>query len=412
MADFTDHLGSNAQPLRAFKLERYFAAHEFVAPRLLCCSDCEPLTLRGLLAQASPPLRRLYDDLGLGYTESRGHPLLLQAIAALHPAVPALAVPGGPLAPIVIAPQEGVYLAMRALLARGDRVVCTMPGYQSLSEVAIAIGCTVVPWWAEGVAEQRTEETPSPPFGFDLDALAALLGPRGTTKLLVVNFPHNPTGSHPSHEEWAALLACCRAADCYLFSDEMYRGLELNGVAPLASAVELYDKAVVLCGVSKALSLPGLRIGWLLSQSKSFLDRVSELKDFTTICSSAPSEILALIALENRDAIIAANVALVLTNVNVHLRPFFTKHEAWVVWREPEAGTVAFPRLTPRALAERWASVEVFCAELRVVSGVLLLPAAVYADDALAQVRLREREREREEGRGGERVEDPAWLCR
>ena len=83
MADFTDHLGSNAQPLRAFKLERYFAAHEFVAPRLLCCSDCEPLTLRGLLAQASPPLRRLYDDLGLGYTESRGHPLLLQAIAAL-----------------------------------------------------------------------------------------------------------------------------------------------------------------------------------------------------------------------------------------------------------------------------------------------------------------------------------------
>lgn len=365
-----------ARPLAPFLLERYFAQHEFVAPRLLCCSDCEPLTLRELLAMAPPPLRAQYDELSLGYTESRGHPALLEAIAALHGDVGALR--GASCAPVVLAPQEGVYLAMRALLAPGDRVVCTAPGYQSLSEVASAIGCVVAPWWAAGAGDAETDE---PLFGFDVDALDALLGAPGETKLLVVNFPHNPTGWTPTGAQWAAIVAKCARSGCFLFSDEMYRGLELRarGGVALPSAISLYAKAVVLCGVSKALSLPGLRIGWLLSRDAPFLARVCELKDFTTICASAPSEILALVALARRDDIIARNRAMIESNLAA-LREFCAAHRDALRWREPGAGTVTFVRLT-RAVMERraWRDVDAFCAELRAAHGVLLLPASVYA---------------------------------
>lgn len=71
----------------------------------------------------------------------------------------------------------------------------------------------------------------------------------------------------------------------------MYRGLEHDRSVKLPTAADSYDKGISLCGMSKALSMPGLRIGWVAMQDTALLQRIMQLRDYTTICCSAPSEV-------------------------------------------------------------------------------------------------------------------------
>ncbi|KAG2425388.1 hypothetical protein HXX76_013802 [Chlamydomonas incerta] len=352
--------GAQDNQLPAFKLERYFAKWEFKAPHLLCCSDCEPLRLPEVLALANAESLGQWENLRLGYGETRGSPELVKEICGLYESV-------SPEGVIVAAPQECVYLAMTALLRPGDHVVVTYPGYQSLFQVAASMGCEVSMWEVD-LAEDGSAS-------FDVDKFQALLRP--TTRLAVVNFPHNPTGFLPSRDEWGRLVAGCREAGAVLFSDEMYRLMEFDESARLPSAVDLYDKAITLSGLSKAYGLPGLRIGWLAVQPalRGLMGRVAELKDYTTICNSQPSEALAVMALRGRASILDRNLRLVRANCAV-LRDFMDDFPHVFTYRQPQAGSVAFPRLAPEAAAQE--DVEAFCDRVVTGCGVLLLPASVY----------------------------------
>ena len=93
-----------------------------------------------LLALADPDARQRWEGLRLAYTETQGLPALREAIAATH------YTNLGPEQVVCAAPQELLYLCMRALLRPGDRVVCCFPGYQSLYSVARSIGCQVDLW--------------------------------------------------------------------------------------------------------------------------------------------------------------------------------------------------------------------------------------------------------------------------
>ena len=108
---------------------------------------------------------------------------------------------------------------------------------------------------------------------------------------VIVYLPHNPTGEMISQAEWQHLCSICHSSGTYLFSDEMYRGLEHRDTAMLPTAADTYERGISLCGMSKALSMPGLRIGWLATQDTQLLNSVMQLKDYTTICNSAPSEV-------------------------------------------------------------------------------------------------------------------------
>jgi aspartate/methionine/tyrosine aminotransferase len=310
--------------LETLRIERYFAEHEFTAQHLLSASDCESITLPDLLALADDQARGLWERLWLGYTESAGHPLLREEIAKLY---------GLPLAEtLVAAPEEAIFVAMNALLEPGDEVVVTSPAYQSLTEIARAIGAKVVRW------ELRVE---GGTWALDPDELGALITSR--PRLVVANFPHNPTGYLPSPQIWDAIIRTLAGQGITLFSDEMYRWLEYEEGQTLPSACEVYEKAVTLGGVSKSLGLPGLRIGWLASRDRDLLRRASEIKDYTTICNSAPSEILALIGLRAKEWLVGRNVAIVLANLREAEKHFGhrrTKYE----WLPPMAGPVAFPR--------------------------------------------------------------------
>jgi aspartate/methionine/tyrosine aminotransferase len=200
--------------LKPFKLERYFARFEFSAPHLLCCSDPESLTMKELVAMADTQSKGLWENLSLGYTESAGDPLLLQEIVKEYPSLSQEDV-------IALAPEEGIYLAMRTVLKPGDHVVAISPGYQSLTEIAESMGCNVSRWEPTELATDDCK------LHFSVDQLESIIKSLPSVKLVVVNFPHNPTGCMLTAQEWERVVSLCKECNnndgCYLFSDEMYR---------------------------------------------------------------------------------------------------------------------------------------------------------------------------------------------
>jgi aspartate/methionine/tyrosine aminotransferase len=337
-----------------FALERYFARWEFAVEHLLCASDVQGMPMGELLELADPETRGLWDGLTLGYTESTGHPLLRAEIAALYDGL----TPDDVL--VFAGAEEAIFCLVNVLLGAGDRAVVTWPGYQSLYEVARAAG-------AEVTLHELHEDAG---WALDVEALRSAVTP--TTRLIVVNVPHNPTGMLPDRSTFDALVEVAAENGAHLLFDEVYRYLEVDEADRLPAGAEALERGISLGVMSKSFAMAGLRIGWLATRDRDVLARCSAFKDYTTICSSAPSEILALVGLRARATILGRSRAIVAANLD-HLDDFF---EAWAdrfSWVRPRAGSVGFPRLTvPGVSIDDWA------AELVEAEGVLLLPGSQF----------------------------------
>lgn len=339
--------------LSPFKLERYFARYEFTARYLLSASDCEGLALAELLALADAESQRLWERLTLGYTESAGHPALRAEIAGLYNTLTADEV-------LVLTPEEGIFIAMSTLLQPGDEVIAIAPAYQSLSEIARSLGCTVIPWAVELVDDH---------WQLNLEALARSFSPR--TRLLIINFPHNPTGHLPTLAEFDAILDLARRHNVIVFSDEMYRWLELDPARRLPAVCDVYEQGITLCGLSKSFALPGLRLGWLATHMPGWIDRWQAFKDYTTICHNAPSEILALMALRAKDTLLARSLEIVRGNAH-HAEAFLAEYPTLFGWLAPQGGSIAFPRwLGP-------GHIEDVCQRIVEEQGVMIVPAPMF----------------------------------
>ncbi len=159
----------------------------------------------------------------------------------------------------------------------------------------------------------------------------------------------------------------------------MYRGLELDPADRLPAGADFMPpgRGISLGGLSKSAGLPGLRIGWLATTDKDLLSAAAGLKDYTTICPPAPSEALALAALGAWDAVIARQMALIRSNLEI-LEGYASKWGPNVLrWQQPRAGTVGYALL---ALPPGAAGVDAACRLLAEEHGVLLLPGTVYED--------------------------------
>ena len=338
--------------IKPFLLERFFAKYEFSAPYLLSCSDCEALTLKELLSMADDNSLGYWNKLKLNYTESQGHPVLREEISKLYNTIT-------PDNILTIVPEEGILIAMNSILEKNDHVITTFPGYQSLYEIANSLDCEVSKWM------------PKYENGFSFDIADFKNQLRENTKLIVINFPHNPTGALIDEDVLKEILTIAKQRNIIVFSDEMYRFLEYDPSNRLPSACDLYENAVSLFGMSKSFALPGLRIGWLTTKNKKLLDKFKVYRDYTTICSSATSEILALIGLRSKETILERNLNLIKNNLNL-LDLFFEEFKHLFEWTKPKAGPIAFPKLKIKM------PVEEFCYKLVEENGVMLLPSAVY----------------------------------
>lgn len=339
--------------LSPFKLERFFARYEFNVRYVLCASDCETFTVREILA-LEPEAEARCLDLRLGYTESAGAPSLRQAIAGLYTTISPeeILVHSGA--------EEAIFAFMLATLKAGDHIIVHAPCYQSLAEVARGLGCQVSFWQAD---EKQ---------GWALDPrdLQRLIRPY--TRAVVINVPHNPTGYLMPREVFEEVHRITQKHGLILFSDEVYRELEYDPTRRLPAACDVNPNAVSLGVMSKAYGLPGLRIGWIATHRQDVLQAMAVVKDYLTICNSAPAEVLAEVALRHREVLLERNRDILRQNLR-HWTEFFERHSEQFAWVAPQAGSVAFPRLLE-------GDAEEFCDALVMKTGVLLAPGTLFED--------------------------------
>ncbi|MGG6895529.1 aminotransferase class I/II-fold pyridoxal phosphate-dependent enzyme [Rhizobium sp. BR 315] len=338
-----------------FKLETYFSKWEFSALYHMTASDAQSMTMAELLDMATPEQRQAHENLWLGYTETFGSPELRDIIAGLYQQMQRadiLCFAGA---------GEGIYIAMHALLEKGDHAIVVTPNYQSSETIPLSI-CDV----------SAVALDPQDGWSLDIDAVGAAIRPN--TKLISINFPHNPTGKVLERERFDALIDLCRRHGIWLFSDEVYRGLAVEGRAMLPAAADVYERGVSLGVMSKAYGLPGLRIGWISCRDHGLLSKMERMKHYLSICNSGPSESLAKIALLNADRILERNNRLIASNL-AKLKSLFAEFEHLFDWYTPDGGCVSYPRYKGAD------GVETFARELVEQAGVLLLPASLYRSD-------------------------------
>ena len=337
--------------LTPFRIERWYERYEFTTELMLSSSDCESVAVADLLA-LEPDARERLDGLRLGYTEVPGSFELRGAIASLYERTGAEEVVA------LAAAEEGIFAVEHAVLEPGDHAVVETPCYESALALAWSTGADVDSW-------QRSYRDG---WEHDLDALERSL--RAETRLVYVNTPHNPTGTQMPRAVLDRVVELCAERGAVLFCDEVYRELEHDPAERLPAACDLYERAVSLGSVSKTYGLPGLRTGWIACRDAALREAIVAVKLYTTICSSAPSELLAALALRSRDRLVERNRALVLENLAL-ADTCLERHSTLLDWVRPTASPIGFPRL-------RVPDTQAFCERLAVEAGVLLLPGEVY----------------------------------
>ena len=338
-----------------FKLEVFFGKYEFTAPYLLTQSDCESMTMRELLAYEPGSADELM-DCWLGYTEVPGSPELRGLVASLFEKI------SGDDILMHTGAQEAIFAYMNVMLEKGDHVVAMFPTYQSLFEVANSLGCEVSRW------EQKHKGNG---WALDFDELRGLIRPN--TKLIVVNTPNNPTGRTLTREEIETLCGIAEKNGIYVFADEVYRGLELDGLKRPWVA-DRYDRATSLGVMSKAYGFAGLRIGWVASKDRDLLARMTKFKHYLSICNSCASEALSIVALKHGDEILRRNLGIIRENLKI-ADEFFSRYPNLFTNNPPQCGPVAFHRMNLDM------PMDDFCEYLVKKAGVLLLPSGIYDYD-------------------------------
>lgn len=336
-----------------FKLEEFWKKYEFNTPYLLCASDPESWSLSDLIDLADPESKELWQNLRLGYTEIPGLPLLRAEIAKLYSSVHSdqiLTTAGA---------EEGIYCSMRVLLSPGDHVIVVTPCYESLENIPLIIGADVT----------RIALDPKHNWKLELESLQKAF--RDNTKLLVLNYPHNPTGTLLNEEVFHGMIDLARERNCYIFCDEVYRYMEIDPQERLPSIVDAYEKGITLNVMTKAFGLAGLRIGWLASRDIEFIHQAISYKVYLSICNSAPSEILALIALRAKEILLKRNREIMLYNLEL-LDDFMKRNRDRLAWTRPRSGTIAFLELLLPI------PIEQFVQELVEKTGVLIMPGTIF----------------------------------
>jgi aspartate/methionine/tyrosine aminotransferase len=331
----------NVEP---FALERWMTTYEMNVQFDIAESGILPMSmgeLLGLMPQAERDevLARLL-AMPLNYSEACGTLALRSALAATYPAT----TPDQIL--VTTGAIEANYLLFHTLLKPGDHVVAVHPAYQQLHSVPQAIGCNVSLW------ELRDEGG----FHYDLDDLRQLVTPQ--TKLIIVNTPHNPTGAMLSEEQLREIYALAEANDAYLLCDEAYRWLDIPGGDPFAPpARSLGAHGISVGTLSKPFGLPGLRIGWIAA-TDDVISACWSMRDYISLSPGKLSDALAVIAIENRDAIIARNQPIIEQNLVTALDWFAAQADV-ATWSPPRGGLLALMKfdlpIDSLALANRLA---------------------------------------------------------
>ncbi len=341
--------------LPEFKLETHFSKWEFKARYHLCASDAQSMSVRELLELATPEDREAFEGMWLGYTETFGAPDLRQTIADTYESQNASSIL------CFCGASEGIFAANSVIMDKHSHAIVVTPNYQSHEALPASFG------EVSAVALDATDN-----WSLDIDQIAASIKPN--TKLVTINFPHNPTGSILPLDRYMALIDLCRKHGIYILHDEIFHGLGHAQSNHLPQIADVYERGLSLNVTSKSYGLPGLRIGWIACQDAAILSAMERMKHYLSICNSGPSERLANIAIKNRQALLTRNCQIVDTNLP-KWQALFERYPTLFDWQTPDGSCMGFPRYKG---AE---GVEVFAQKLVEDSGVLVLPSSIYSSN-------------------------------
>jgi capreomycidine synthase len=253
--------------------------------------------------------------------------------------------------------SEALYLVMTSLLSPGDEVVVLDPCYPQHYSIATALGCRIHHWrlrFAEG-------------FQPDVDEARRVIGPR--TRMVVINFPHNPTGATLMPGQLEDLLRLIEGTGSYLVWDAAFSELTYDA-PPLPDPVLRSDRILSIGTLSKAYGLPGLRVGWCFA-APALLSRLVETRDHLTLHLSPLVELVAERAIRAGDRLVAPRLAQARRNRDL-VAGWIGEQEERVSWARPRGGVCGFVHLP--AIED----VEAFCHQLARERRVLLLPGVCF----------------------------------
>jgi len=246
-------------------------------------------------------------------------------------------------------------LVYATLVEPGDRVISVLPTYQQHYSIPESLGADVQ------IHKLREENAFLP----DLDAIERLITSK--TKLIALTNPNNPTGSVMDRAMMQRVADMAAHVGAYVLCDEVYRGVDQGGDALTVSMADLYERGISTGSMSKAFSLAGLRLGWIVGP-RDLIHAVSIHRDYNTISVGMLDDHFASIALEHRDAILKRSRAIVRENLAVLDR--WIAEEPAISYVKPKGGTVALLKYDLDMPSRD------FCVRLLEAEGVMFTPGS------------------------------------
>jgi aspartate/methionine/tyrosine aminotransferase len=330
-----------------FEMERMQSTWENLVELDMSESGVRPVSLKEL-GELGLDLEALL-AMPLGYSQSNGTPALREELANVYPgATPEhIEVTNGT--------SEANYLLALALLREGDEVAFQSPNYMQYGGVPRSLGAKVNQF---RLCIDRGWEP-------DWDEFQRAVGPK--TRLVYLSNPHNPTGSILSESAMQRIVARCEEVGAYLLADEVYLGAEIE-CPRTASFWGMSDRVIVTSGLSKAYGIPGVRIGWIVGPADVVADCWSQ-HDYITIGPNKISDVVARVAVRNREALYARTRGILQQNLPV-MREWVAGLGGFLTFREPRAGALCLMRY-----GSNTPSFEL-CERVRVNQSVLIVPGA------------------------------------
>jgi aspartate/methionine/tyrosine aminotransferase len=280
------------------------------------------------LAESSVPdfvlgnLNLDFNDLTLSYTDHLGNPQLRQYISGEEVNSDHVLVTTGA--------AGALFIISTSLLKPNDHIVILHPNYAANLEGPRAIGCQV-DYLRLSMQDQ---------FHLDLNKLEQLIQP--TTRLISLTYPQNPTGSMISESELKEIISLIESKGILLLLDETYREMTSK---PLPIAASLSERAISVSSFSKAYGLPGIRLGWLITQNNELMETFLAAKELIFICNSIVDEVIATHFLARKKEFLDKVQAHV--NTNIEILNSWMKNNNYMEWVEPTGGVICFPRIKP-----------------------------------------------------------------
>lgn len=340
-----------------FELEKWYTKYEFSSKYNLSASGIKPFVLKDILPDEG------IENLVLSYSNGKGNSKLVKILSEINN-VPEnnILVTNGAI--------EGLFLSQMVLLEPKDKVITIKPTYQALYQVAEDSGCQVTEWKLEF----------SENFRPDLKKLEKLIDSY-RPKMLIINFPNNPTGIYLNNNELEYICYLSDKYHCYLLSDEIYKTFSEDNSVKSAFSI-LPEYAITLGSLSKAYGLPGLRTGWIFA-NEEIIEKCLNLRHYTTLCNNTIGEELAITALKNSDHLLQHSRKHVHKNFEIVEK----KLENWVnkfdiQYIKPDTGVMVFIKFNNCDDTEK------MCVDFEKEYSILLLPGNKYGNDYKQFIRL------------------------